>query len=234
MNGVKDWAVGQITKLTAELGFLERDDIVQLVDQLLKQDASSINETISGLLDFSRKDVKNFITELIERIEKQRRYMEESRKVQIRTDKATKAAQGVNQRATKKTTVRDLSKVKLASRQVCYCQCTQHPLVNNCVNCGKIVCEMEGEGPCLFCGAWVDREVVYDIREVIGEAENEEDESLTTVMALEYEKALQHRDKLIEYDVNAAKRLGVIDAKQDWFEESNNTWLNKDQRNYAS
>ena len=53
-------------------------------------------------------------------------------------------------------------------------------------------------------------------------------------MALEYEKALQHRDKLIEFDVNAAKRLGVIDSKQDWYEESNNTWLNKDQRNYAN
>ena len=52
-------------------------------------------------------------------------------------------------------------------------------------------------------------------------------------MALQYETALHHRDKLIEYDTNAAKRLGVIDAKQDWFEESNNTWLNKDQRNYA-
>jgi len=34
--------------------------------------------------------------------------------------------------------------------------------------------------------------------------------------------------------VNAAKRLGVIDAKQDWFEESNNTWLDKGQRNHAN
>ena len=88
--------------------------------------------------------------------------------MQIKTDKATKAAQSVNQRATKKTTTRDLSKVKLATRQVCYCQGTIYPLVNNCINCGKIVCEREGEGPCLFCGAWVDREMSYDIREVIG------------------------------------------------------------------
>ena len=129
--------------------------------------------------------------------------------------------------------MRDLSKVKLNQRKVCYCQCTQHPLVNNCINCGKIVCEVEGEGPCLFCGAWVDRETTYDIREVIGEAENEDEDTLTTKMAMLYEEALHHRDKLIEYDVNAAKRLGVIDAKQDWFEESNNTWLNKDQRDYV-
>lgn len=148
--------------------------------------------------------------------------------MQIRTDKATKVAQGAQQRATKKVTVRDLSKVKLNTRKVCYCQCTQHGLVNNCINCGKIICELEGEGPCLFCGAWVDRETTYDIREVIGDAENEEEDSLTTAMALQYETALQHRDKLIEFDVNAAKRLGVIDARQDWYDESNNTWLSKD------
>lgn len=107
--------------------------------------------------------------------------------------------------------------------------------MNNCINCGKIVCESEGEGPCLFCGAWVDREQSYDIREVIGDAEDEDEgESMTTAMAMQYEQALQHRDKLIEYDVNAAKRLGVIDARQDWFEESNNTWLDKNQRNYAN
>lgn len=200
----------------------------------MTQDASAINETFSGFLDFTRKDIKAFISEFIERIQKQRNYEQKAKQVQIKTDKATKAAQNANTRATKKATVRDLSKIKLSQRKVCYCQCTQHGLVNNCINCGKIVCEMEGEGPCLFCGAWVDREVVYDIREVIGEATNEEEESVTTVMALQYETALQHRDQLIEYDHNAAKRLGVIDAKQDWFEESNNTWLNKDQRNYAN
>ena len=49
----------------------------------------------------------------------------------------------------------------------------------------------------------------------------------------EYEVALNHRDRLIEFDVNAAKRLGVLDAQSDWFDLANNTWLNKDQRKYA-
>lgn len=44
---------------------------------------------------------------------------------------------------------------------------------------------------------------------------------------------MQHRDKLIEFDVNAARRLGVLDERSDWYELSNNTWLNKDQRQYA-
>ena len=100
---------------------------------------------------------------------------------------------------------------------MCYCQCTRHKLVNNCISCGKVVCEQEGEGPCLFCGAWVDRETSYDV----GEDGNE------------YEVALNHRDRLIEYDVNAAQRLGVLDAQSDWFELANNTWVNKEQRQHA-
>jgi hypothetical protein len=90
--------------------------------------------------------------------------------------------------------------------------------VNNCISCGKIVCEQEGEGPCLFCGAWVDREQMYDVGDD----------------APQYEIALDHRDKLIDFDVNAARRLGVLDERSDWYELANNTWLSKDQRDYAN
>ena len=54
--------------------------------------------------------------------------------------------------------------------------------MNNCVNCGKIVCEAVGEGPCLFCGAWVDRETLYDVAAAGG------DESIG--YAMKYEMAL--------------------------------------------
>ena len=49
-----------------------------------------------------------------------------------------------------------------------------------------------------------------------------------------YEIALNHRDKLIDYDLNAARRLGVLDERSDWYDLSQNTWLNKDQRKFAS
>lgn len=128
-------------------------------------------------------------------------------------------------------TVKDLSKVKMSGRAICYCMCTLHPLVNNCVSCGKIVCEQEGEGPCMFCGNWVDRETIYDLNEI---GEEDEGRSGGRNLALQYELALQHRDKLLDFDRNAAKRLGVIDERQDWYELSNNTWLNENQRNYAN
>jgi hypothetical protein len=31
----------------------------------------------------------------------------------------------------------------------------KHALVNNCLQCGRIVCQQEGMGPCAFCGACV-------------------------------------------------------------------------------
>ena len=112
----------------------------------------------------------------------------------------------------------DLSKFLVPGRKICYCQTTQHKLVSNCVSCGKIVCEQEGEGPCLFCGAWVDADQYYDVGDDYRD----------------YEVALEHRDKLIDFDVNAAKRLGVLDERSDWYDLANNTWLNKEQRTYAT
>ena len=94
------------------------------------------------------------------------------------------AKQAITQKHTKKVQQRDLTKIKpSANRIICYCQATKHGLVNNCINCGKIVCEQEGEGPCLFCGAWVDRETMVDFTEL---GDNEENEAL----ARKYEKAL--------------------------------------------
>ena len=37
----------------------------------------------------------------------------------------------------------------------CDCQAVKHDLVNNCTNCGKIVCALEGSGSCSFCGSLV-------------------------------------------------------------------------------
>ncbi len=113
--------------------------------------------------------------------------------------------------------LKDLSKYVLEGRKICYCQATRHGLINNCISCGKIVCVQEGEGPCLFCGAWVDRELSYDV------LEDEDD----------YKKALAHRNKLIDFDRDSAKRLGVLDERSDWYDLTNNQWLNKEQRQYA-
>jgi activating signal cointegrator 1 len=39
----------------------------------------------------------------------------------------------------------------LPGRHKCTCEASKHALVNNCLNCGRIVCAQEGPGPCFFC-----------------------------------------------------------------------------------
>lgn len=48
-----------------------------------------------------------------------------------------------------------LNSVLLPGRNICHCLAQRHGLVNNCFSCGRIVCEQEGEGPCMFCGVLV-------------------------------------------------------------------------------
>ncbi|KAJ2714589.1 hypothetical protein H4R19_001651 [Coemansia spiralis] len=38
----------------------------------------------------------------------------------------------------------------------CECQAAEHALFTNCLGCGRIICESEGPGPCMFCGNEVE------------------------------------------------------------------------------
>ena len=71
-------------------------------------------------------------------------------------------------------------------RKYCDCQALVHPLVTNCLKCGKIICAREGDGPCMFCGA---------AEEAAANALSRNAESI--------QKAQAHRDKLIGYDNDA-------------------------------
>ncbi|KAK8306185.1 hypothetical protein V6Z11_D03G109600 [Gossypium hirsutum] len=100
----------------------------------------------------------------------------------------------------------------------CSCQARQHRLVSNCLSCGKIVCEQEGEGPCNFCGALVLRE---------GSTYAGLEGSFTPVSDAEA-AAEAYAKRLVEYDRNAAARTTVIDDQSDYYEIEGNSWLSKE------
>lgn len=102
---------------------------------------------------------------------------------------------------------KNFKKVVDPNRKLCYCMATIHELVSNCLKCGKIVCKAEGKGPCMFCGTWVDNYI-----DVTGED------------SYRVQAAVDHRDRLIEYDENSTQRLGIKDQRADWFELENDTW----------
>ncbi|KAJ8772957.1 hypothetical protein K2173_028134 [Erythroxylum novogranatense] len=102
----------------------------------------------------------------------------------------------------------------------CSCQARQHRLVSNCLSCGKIVCEQEGEGPCNFCGALVLKE---------GSTYAGLEKDLPPVSDAEA-AAEAYAKRLVEYDRNAAARTTVIDDQSDYYEIEGNSWLSKEEK----
>ncbi|CAK0878365.1 unnamed protein product [Prorocentrum cordatum] len=112
----------------------------------------------------------------------------------------------------------------------------RHPVLTNCLNCGKVVTESEGWGPCLFCGnpleMGVGRSVLHgDDRGYLGgatkSAQEEEERNRS------FERAKETKDRLLNYDRNSKQRTVVYDDATDWYSESINPWLNERQREDA-
>ncbi|KAL2163918.1 hypothetical protein VTH06DRAFT_3130 [Thermothelomyces fergusii] len=131
-----------------------------------------------------------------------------------------------------------------AAARRCNCVATRHPLLEaapNCLSCGKVVCIKEGLGPCTFCGEPLlsSAEVQSMIRELRAERARErqaldreahkkaqatsaarrpfarpglDTEDLTVAEAM----ALQHRDKLLGFQAQNARRTTVRDEAADF------------------
>ncbi|CAH2273433.1 activating signal cointegrator 1 isoform X1 [Pelobates cultripes] len=141
--------------------------------------------------------------------------------------------------------------VLIPGRHPCECLAQKHKLINNCMTCGRIVCEQEGSGPCLFCGDLVCTREEQDIlmrdsnksqklrKKLFGGSETPFKFDVSTKDLLPrkdmqmkegYEKAMQHRDKLLEYDKTSIRRTHVIDDESDYFSTDSNQWLSQAER----
>ncbi|NP_001085378.1 thyroid hormone receptor interactor 4 L homeolog [Xenopus laevis] len=134
--------------------------------------------------------------------------------------------------------------VLIPGRHPCECLAQRHRLINNCMTCGRIVCEQEGSGPCLFCGNLVCTKEEQDIlqrdsnksqklrKKLLGSESSAKDllPHQETRMKEGLEKALQHRDKLLEYDKTSVRRTHVIDDESDYFATDSNQWLSQAER----
>ncbi|KAM9311797.1 activating signal cointegrator 1 [Gastrophryne carolinensis] len=141
--------------------------------------------------------------------------------------------------------------VLIPGRYPCECLAQKHKLINNCLACGRIVCEQEGSGPCLFCGSLVCTKEEQDIlmrdsnksqklrkklmggADVSGKMDSFSKDLLPhheIRMKEGLERAVQHRDKLLEFDKNSVRRTQVIDDESDYFSTDSNQWLSKAER----
>ncbi|XP_051792688.1 activating signal cointegrator 1 isoform X2 [Acanthochromis polyacanthus] len=132
--------------------------------------------------------------------------------------------------------------VLLPGRNACDCLAQKHKLINNCLSCGRIVCEQEGSGPCLFCGNLVCTKEEQEIllrdsnksqklrKKLMGDGEREYFPRQEARMKAGLEKALQHKDKLLEFDRNSVRRTQVLDDESDYFATDSNQWLSPSER----
>lgn len=133
--------------------------------------------------------------------------------------------------------------VLLPGRHPCECLAQKHKLINNCVSCGRIVCEQEGSGPCLFCGSLVCTREEQEIlqrdsnksqklrKKLMGDGgERDYLPHQEAKMAAGLEKAVQHKDKLLEFDRNSVRRTQVLDDESDYFAADSNQWLSPGER----
>ncbi|RAL11013.1 C2HC5-type zinc finger protein [Aspergillus homomorphus CBS 101889] len=143
----------------------------------------------------------------------------------------------------------------------CPCYASIHPLFDpapNCLNCGKIICALEGLQPCSFCGTPLlsDEEVQSMIRELRAERGQEKmrahnegfhrdggpgmgpgtaSSATNNKNNNKLDAARAHRDKLLQFQAQNAKRTRVVDEAAD-FETPNvasTLWMTPAQRALA-
>eukprot|EP00658_Telonema_sp_P-2_P028761 TRINITY_DN21989_c0_g2_i3.p1 TRINITY_DN21989_c0_g2~~TRINITY_DN21989_c0_g2_i3.p1 ORF type:complete len:421 (-),score=95.38 TRINITY_DN21989_c0_g2_i3:171-1433(-) len=108
--------------------------------------------------------------------------------------------------------------VLIPGRHRCSCHASRHKLLTNCLSCGRIICEQEGWGECLFCGRHPGK-MTKHAKATVSESAA---------------KAAKHKDRLLEFQRNSAKRTSVIDDQCDWFENADvNVWLNQKEKDKA-
>ncbi|ALC49402.1 CG11710 [Drosophila busckii] len=124
----------------------------------------------------------------------------------------------------------------LKGRRKCDCQAAEHKLINNCMGCGRIVCEQEGSGACVCCGKLVYTNEEEQLMSKAQRSANSKTQGKLTKKQQQQQQmeksqndALAQRDRLLEYDRNSEKRTTVIDDELDYFQE-NSVWLSDAER----
>ncbi|KAJ5824854.1 hypothetical protein N7447_007194 [Penicillium robsamsonii] len=142
----------------------------------------------------------------------------------------------------------------LGEKRKCTCYGSLHPVFDpapNCLNCGKIICSLEGLQPCSFCGTPLlsAEEVQGMIREL--RAERGQEKMRVHNEGVHHEgvprptggaeppsnldAAKAHRDKLLQFQAQNARRTKVVDETAD-FETPNvasTLWMTPTQRALA-
>ena len=98
---------------------------------------------------------------------------------------------------------------------VCGCFGTVHKALTNCLYCGRISCAKEGYSFCPFCGLLVEKV----------QATPPDDGVMN--------EAWLHKERLLRFDREFARRTVILDDQEDFYANSTSTWLTEEEKHEA-
>ncbi|KAJ2057469.1 hypothetical protein GGI17_005627 [Coemansia sp. S146] len=102
-------------------------------------------------------------------------------------------------------------------RVKCECQASEHALLTNCLTCGRIICDKEGPGPCMFCGAHVespDQQLQQHMQRLLNRAEEAKQQHGTLASSGSARKTQSSGG--MSYSLKAGGGFGTRDAELLW------------------
>ncbi|KAJ2018528.1 hypothetical protein GGH13_003462 [Coemansia sp. S155-1] len=102
-------------------------------------------------------------------------------------------------------------------RVKCECQASEHTLLTNCLTCGRIICDKEGPGPCMFCGAHVespDQQLQQHMQRLLNRAEEAKRQHGTLASSGSARKTQSSGGT--SYSMKAGGGFGTRDAELLW------------------
>ena len=106
---------------------------------------------------------------------------------------------------------------KMRARTPCNCMATDHPLVGNCLKCGKVICAKEGLGPCLFC-AYLQQHGSAKLDLALPQRTTAEDE----------QAAVDRKNTILSQD-RSKRYTHVIDDQMDYY-DADDRWMSPEER----
>ncbi|CAB3242411.1 unnamed protein product [Arctia plantaginis] len=238
------WVSEGLSKL---LDFQVPDDLITYL--LSIENETDLNEYMKTLLDFDNSQHKSFFLELCKRkfLTKGNSFSKQQKKKTIKNKQTqqqefentdvepvkpqTEATESKSKKKTKFVNLysqegKNAQVVLIKGRHRCDCQAAKHELINNCLQCGRIVCTQEGSGPCLFCGNLVcTPEEQREINAKTKSGAKLMESLMERSRPKGSEAAILHRNKLLEYDRTSERRTRVTDDDSDYF-NAGSVWLN--------
>lgn len=133
------------------------------------------------------------------------------------------------------------------SRLECACEGRKHPEYANCLVCGRILCTVEGEGLCFFCGSYVEPHETKPNSAFIDSCHSMATRTngclapvdvytQDTVSQDDSKQAIAHKNTLLQFAKEKSKRTRIVDEQSEFYvmdDVDSNLWLSDLERELA-